>query len=114
MAFIYKPVDTRPDRRRSLRNLDLAESRRVKKRSDGQCEVVFADTGDRCPRRATDIHHMRKPRQWFPGAGYKQHVCATCHHGITGDIGGRRLEVVQDGSVARFTDRYRRVRPEVG
>jgi len=108
----------RAKRKADLRALDRKESRAVKLRSDGQCEVVFSDTGGRCSRRATEVHHMlgrgREAGPWMKPE-YKQHVCAgpTGHHlMITGDIGGKRLKLVQEGDVPLWTDRYERVRSD--
>ena len=111
-----KSSDDRAKRKEHLRALDRQGSREVKARSEGQCEVVFSDTGGRCARRATEVHHMlgrgRCEGPWLL-AQHKQHVCAgpTGHHlMITGDIGGKRLRLVQEGEMPQWSDRYERVR----
>lgn len=106
----------------------------VKKRSEGQCEARFVETWDcvellcgsgkyygstisgyterRCPCRATEIHHMQKPRKFHESAEQKQHLCTACHRGVTGGVGGRLLIVVQQGPEPNYRDPYIKVRRE--
>ncbi len=109
--LIPKPdPDERERRRKKLSAEDRKGSREARYRSGGMCEVVFIG-GGRCPRRATEVHHMdgrhREPGRWTTKEA-KQHVCAECHHGITGEIGGKRLKPVQEGDVPMWSDEYER------
>lgn len=65
--------------------VDDKESRKVRKRSKGICEVVVA--GKRCTRRAFHVHHRkgghgRRGRGESALAKHKDHVCAQCHERI--------------------------------
>lgn len=64
----------------------------VDARSSGRCEIIMAGevsawTGKtlasrRCPSRATDHHHLRKPRRHHHLAALIVHLCRT-HHDMT-------------------------------
>ena len=105
-------------RRARLTAQDRAENAIVKARSGGRCEVVMRVDGLSfpvgCPRQATQVHHMLGGRG-MRGVGIssrasaKQHVCTSCHQGITGDVGGKTLIRV-GGPVPHYTDSYRLVR----
>jgi hypothetical protein len=97
--------------------VDRAESAKVRKRSEGQCEVwVSGDDGwsRRCQRAAEHVHHQISGRG-KRGIGistlkaHKLAVCNFCHRDIHGDIGGKRLERI-GGDIPLWTDRYRRVK----
>lgn len=100
--------------RDSLRKrIERIECEKVKSRSKGRCEVRLKD-GDRCMRTATQIHHLiygRGKRGVGPSllSEHQQHVCQICHLWITGDIGGKKLKLIQFGDLPRFNDRYIRV-----
>lgn len=87
MALAFpKVAHTRP----SWKARDAAESRIVKARSGGRCEVTI--DGARCPRRAAQVHHQiggwkRRGRGASALAEHKTHACAACHRLITGDVG---------------------------
>lgn len=72
-----KVTAAEPDFRRVYAAVDL--------RSDGRCEVVIVPTplnwpvDSRCPRRATDHHHLVKPRRQNHAADKIVHVCRGCH-----------------------------------
>ena len=106
-------------RRQLQAALDRAESAAVRKRSEGQCEVIVVisdglSTGVfRCLTPATQVHHMLSGRgKRLSAEGVKrirkQAVCNACHVDITGDIGGKRLFLVQSGELPHWTDRYER------
>lgn len=82
--------------------LDQAESRKVRKRSKGRCEVTVA--GCRCGRRAFEVHHhlggwKRRGRGFSALAANKTHACTPCHREITGNVlehaGGNRYRRVE-------------------
>ena len=90
---------------RSRHKIDEIGSDEVRARSGGRCEIVIDHV--RCPRKATQVHHMLKGRgQRGRGqsalALYKQHACVFCHSRI-------ELRVVERVSVdrQRYTDTYR-------
>lgn len=96
--------------RDSLRKrIDRLESAKVRVRSGGRCEVRLID-GGRCGFGASEVHHMIGGGQRAKGpsllADHKQHVCASCHLWITGDIGGKKLKLIQFGDLPRWDDRY--------
>ena len=113
-----KPATTATADRKARTRLrlrqDAAESRLVRERSGGRCEVTFSITGlaypTRCICRATEVHHMlggcgtrghgesAKPER-------KLHVCPSCHRDIT-EHKLRRI----GGPVPAWTDCYQRVR----
>ena len=107
----------RRERAAQRRGFDRAENRKVKARSGGRCEVLFAPDGrhhddPRCNFRASHVHHMiggwgKRARGISILAKHKQHVCAPCHQEITGELGGKKLIRV-GGTVPRWTDYYRR------
>lgn len=93
-----------------LKTDDETESKAVKERSGGRCEVVWfgkkARKVQRCERVASQIHHM------YGGSGvrargksilrqHKQHTCDTCHPLITSKI-LRRV----GGEERLFSDEY--------
>jgi len=98
--------------------VDRAESKKVRKRSYGRCEVLrmlgVSAYAVRCWRPADHVHHMISGRG-KRGIGksalaeHKQHVCAQCHLDIGGDIGGKKLERI-GGDIPLWTDRYKRVK----
>lgn len=96
--------------------LDKAESKLVRERSGGRCEVweFTCRMLLQCRRRAVHVHHMIGGRG-KRGIGlsalkeHKQDVCEQCHLDITGDVGGKRLKRVGD-VLPRWTDYYERVR----
>lgn len=74
---------------------DKKENVKVKKRSKGQCEIVWfgrkARKVARCPKVASQIHHMYggsgvRARGKSLLAKHKQHVCDTCHSLITSKV----------------------------
>lgn len=98
---------------------DKKGSEEVKLRSGGRCEVrEVVTTGMSygffpCFRRAAHIHHM------LDGIGvrgrgpsclpeHKQAVCPVHHREIHGDVGGKKLQLVQSGPLPVYTDVYRR------
>ena len=79
----------RKDKAKDIADLDAAESRKVKARSGGRCEVTIA--GWRCTRRASEVHHhlggwKLRGRGASALAKNKTHACASCHHLITGNV----------------------------
>lgn len=119
------PTELREARRRAATEEERKQNLIVKNRSEGQCEARFvtvslsagtpvlsAQSERRCPRRATEIHHMRKPRAAHPEAYTKQHLCKACHAGVTGEVGGKRLRLWQQGLDPAWTDRYVKIREE--
>jgi hypothetical protein len=119
---MYPKVGKRIRTRRSIDlALDRAESKIVKWRSEGRCEVFVFHHPDvrlslsaqwRCPNPATEVHHMiggngRKGRGISACADRKQHVCHQCHVDITGGVGGKKLIRI-GGMVPHFTDAYER------
>ena len=116
-----KPAPLRTRRSRDEAK-DRAESKKVRQRSKGQCEVrvqvqIISAIGTlyRCGRCASQVHHMISGRgKRAVGLGllaeHKQHVCTSCHLDITGNIGGKRLVLIQAGPLPVYTDCYRRVR----
>ena len=104
----------REDRRKTLKSEDEAENKKVRARSDGQCEVRerYQDTvvPYRCTRRANQIHHMiggwgKRARGTSKLAAHKQHACDTCHREITGHV----LKRI-GGVTPRWTDTYERAK----
>ena len=98
----------RRDRRRDRVSKDEAESRKVRARSKGRCEIVVLGEGQ-CERRANQIHHMlggwgRRARGTSILAERKQNTCGVCHPLITGHV----LQRI-GGPVPLWSDRYRRV-----
>lgn len=98
------------DRKDTIVTTDAAESRAVKQRSGGQCEIIVA--GHRCHRRAFHVHHMlsgwgRRARGRSALAEHKQHACSDCHTHITAHV--LRLKHVT-GELPRWTDTYERAR----
>jgi hypothetical protein len=96
----------REDRRKAIKSVDERESRKVKIRSGGRCEVV---TRERCKRYAQHVHHMLggigvRGRGESAKAIRKQHVCADCHSDI-----GNHILVRLGRAVPRWTDRYQRL-----
>lgn len=104
------------------KRIDRLESAKVKVRSQGWCEVQSHDGWDGkqyrhmhyCRERATQVHHMiggHGKRAHGPSllAEHKQHVCDRCHLFITGDIGGKKLKLIQFGDLPMWNDRYLRV-----
>lgn len=109
------------DRLRTRVSIDEKESKKVRERSGGRCEVEVVSgrwsvphaTGvyrSRCKRRANQVHHM------IGGIGVrgrgesakrirKQHTCAECHSDI-----GNKVLVRIGGVVPHFTDTYSRVK----
>ena len=78
---------------------DKAESRKVKARSRGRCEVTVG--GIRCDRRASEVHHhiggwKRRGRGASALAENKTHACGEHHRQITGHVlehlGGNRYK----------------------
>lgn len=84
-------------------DVDLArrsriEDAKVKRRSEGRCEVIFVLPDSmpflpvaRCVRPACEIHHLiggsgRRNIGISMLAKHKLHVCATCHPLITGHV----------------------------
>ena len=117
-----KPAPQRTKRSRQTA-LDRNQNVIVKVRSGLRCEVrvqVMTDARTvwcavRCGQRASEVHHMiggRGKRGIGPSALaiHKQHVCASHHRYITGDVGGKRLVLVQAGPLPVYTDPYRRVK----
>lgn len=107
------------DKKAALDALDRAESKKVKQRSGGKCEVVEQlwladDIGGgivlaRCPGRAKHVHHQlggwgRRARGPSALAVHKQHVCSECHLEITGHV----LKLLTGGDVPRFDMPYER------
>lgn len=67
--------------------IDARESRKVRKRSGGRCEVTAH--GVRCRRRAFEVHHHLggfgvRGRGNSALASHKSHTCSGCHRQITG------------------------------
>lgn len=83
------------ERVKTLAKSDEAHNAEVKARSKGQCEIVWfgkkARKVQRCPRRASQIHHMYggsgvRARGKSILAKHKQHVCDRCHPLITSKV----------------------------
>jgi hypothetical protein len=91
--------------------IDRLENAKVRKRSEGRCEVVVIGEG-RCHRRATEVHHLisgNGKRAVGPSLlmEHKQHVCAGiggCHPKIT----EHKLKLIQFDSLPMWNDRYLR------
>lgn len=86
------------DRLKARVSVDAAESRKVKARSGGQCEVV--NEFGRCVRRAVHVHHRLsgigvRGRGASAKADNKLHLCDRCH----GDIHAHVL--IPDGPYFR-------------
>ena len=103
----------RQDRKKSRTDLDASESKKVKARSGGRCEVFVVGEG-RCTKRAISIHHMiggwgKRARGPSVLAEHKQHVCdgPRGHHRL---ITGHVLQVLSAGREPRWDDAYERVR----
>lgn len=80
----------RDDLKASRKKRDEDESKKVRKRSTGQCEVLVK--GKRCKRRALEVHHHeggngRRGRGSSALAKNKTHMC-TEHHRL---FNGKRL-----------------------
>jgi hypothetical protein len=102
----------REDRKKTRVTADETESKKVKLRSGGRCEVVVQGEG-RCRRRAHSVHHMIggigvRGRGVSALAERKQHVCdgPTGHHGLITD---HVLQRVPTGTLPHYTDTYVRV-----
>ena len=96
------------DRDRLTMTTDAEESKKVKQRSGGQCEIVIDGEG-RCLRKGFQVHHMlggwgRRARGRSALAEHKQHACSECHDFITKHL--LRLNV--QGSLPSWTDVYTR------
>lgn len=108
-----KPAKLQKEKRTKDRlDIDDEESKKVKERSGGQCEVkAFGQRSrivKRCQRRAFHVHHMiggwgKRARGISVKAEHKQHVCADCHSDITAHV-LRRI----GGDVPMWTDEYER------
>ena len=77
------------ERKAAVSAQDEAESRKVRQRSAGRCEIYeTAGMGSfRCHRRASEVHHMKdgigvRGRGDSALAQWKQHLCADCHENI--------------------------------
>lgn len=101
------------DRKSARVSIDEQESRKVRKRSTGRCEVVVQvnrKVAWRCKRRAVHVHHMLggigvRGRGESAKAIRKQHTCQECHSDITGHVLQRIGDVLP-----HFMDRYTRVK----
>jgi len=82
-----KPLRTQIDEaKEAWQKVDERESRKVRKRSGGRCEVVIE--GVRCQRRAFEVHHHiggfgARGRGESALSHNKSHTCRDCHHRIT-------------------------------
>jgi hypothetical protein len=79
----------RDEKRRADEARDAAESRKVKRRSKGRCEVTVGRV--RCKRRAFEVHHHiggwgLRGRGDSALAKHKTHACVCCHRQITGNV----------------------------
>ena len=102
-------------RRARLTAQDRAENAKVKARSGGRCEMLFAPDGrhhddPQCNFRAAHIHHLiggigRRGRAESSKAIRKVHLCMECH----ADIHAHVLVRV-GGPVPHYTDSYKLVR----
>jgi hypothetical protein len=118
MAHVTYPKPTPSKRKHPDAAPDTRESAKVRKRSDGRCEVIEVDSAGlrpvRCHRAATQVHHMLGGNG-TRGIGisalaiHKQHICDSCHLWITGDLGGKKLKRL-GGDVPLWTDCYQRVK----
>lgn len=75
------------DAKAAWQKVDERESRKVRKRSGGRCEVTV--NGSRCTRRAFQVHHHMggigvRGRGESALAKNKTHACSQCHPKITG------------------------------
>ena len=89
------------DRLAALKKLDAAESKKVRVRSGGRCEVVTCWAGSslvHCDGRASQVHHLyggngQRGRGKSALSLHKQYVCINCHAaigaGILKRIGGQ-------------------------
>jgi hypothetical protein len=98
----------RHDRRTARETVDERESKKVRKRSGGQCEIRIVRR-PRCRKRAWQIHHMiggwgKRARGPSLLAKHKQHVCNDCHPLLTGNVLKRR-----GGPIPIWTDTYERL-----
>lgn len=115
-SLTKKAMRAKPSQRKKAhRAADRKGSRAVKERSGGRCEARAELAGcymvARCPRRATQVHHMvcgrgQRGIGLSARAEHKQHLCFECHLAITGGIGGRKLVRI-GGTVPYWTDVYR-------
>lgn len=76
----------RAERRKARESVDELESRKVKARSGGACEIVVIGE-PRCRRRAIHVHHLLsgigvRGRGMSALAKNKVHVCGACHRAI--------------------------------
>ena len=100
--------------------IDRAESAKVRKRSEGRCEVkeqrILFDgypAAVRCPHQAVHVMHLiggrgKRGRGISALKEHKLHGCAQHHREIDGDIGGKKLRRI-GGDVPLWSDPYERV-----
>ena len=100
--------------------IDRRESAKVRKRSEGRCEVrerlvelLERISTFRCAKRAEHVMHLiggngKRGRGISALAEHKLHGCADHHREIDGDIGGKKLKRI-GGLVPLWTDVYERV-----
>ena len=78
-----KPIRTKVEQAQAVwQKIDERESRKVRQRSGGRCEVIIA--GVRCRRRAYEVHHHMggygvRGRGASALAANKTHMCGQCH-----------------------------------
>ena len=89
------PIRTQIERAKAeWQKVDARESRNVRQRSGGQCEVRVGNI--RCLKRAVEVHHHMggygvRGRGESAKARHKTHACSGCHGLIT----SRRLQHIQ-------------------
>ena len=100
----------RDDRRKARASVDELESRKVRQRSGGRCEITTEH--GQCNRVGTQVHHMiggwgkrARSSSGSVSAEVKQHACIRCHELIT-----RHILVRQGNGAPHWTDVYTRVR----
>ena len=123
---VGKRIRTKRDADRAK---DLAESAKVRVRSEGRCEVVerreelqrllpgdyeIEIIEERCPLRAAHVMHLiggngKRGVGISALAQHKLHGCAGHHREIDGGIGGKKLRRL-GGPIPFWTDCYERVR----
>jgi hypothetical protein len=91
----------------------------VNQRSEGRCEfripcegLVAVDNMPRCPKRATDHHHLLKPRRSHHTPDQIVHLCRDHHDRCEWPFKRGRLVITQRGGGRfAFAIRYEKERP---
>ena len=99
---VNRHVQTKAMRDALRKRIDESESRKVRKRSEGRCELLIGISNTRCPWMASHVHHKMMGRG-VRGRGAsalaenKLHVCEPCHRAIH----AKKLVECADGTWVR-------------